>query len=99
MRGLIPTGTVARTVPKPTASTGLLRSQLGLEGRAFGWQRGVLMILTEPGWTRAPALATPLSLRAGAKSAQSGEMPTEIRFVAPMGRISNWLAWALMTLT
>ena len=34
MRGLMPTGTVARTVPKPTASTGLLGSQLGLVGQS-----------------------------------------------------------------
>ena len=65
MRGLMPTGTVARTVPKPTASTGLLGSQLGLVGRALAEQSGMLMMLTEPGWTPSPALATTISLRAG----------------------------------
>src|ERR1700738_2588529 len=71
MRGLMPTGTVARTVPKPTASTGFLGSQLGLVGRAAAEQRGMLMMLTEPAWTPSPALAPTISLRAGAKSAQS----------------------------
>src|SRR5271167_1288895 len=99
MRGLTPTGTVARTVPKPAASTGLLGSQLGLEGRAFAEQRGMLMMLTEPAWTPSPALATTISLRKGAKSAQSGEVPTEIGLVAPAGTMSSWLVCALMTLT
>src|SRR5258708_26551869 len=61
MRGLMPTGTVARTVPKPTASTGLLGSQLGLVGRAAAEQSGMLMMLTEPAWTPSPALATTIS--------------------------------------
>ena len=85
MRGLMPTGTVARTVPKPTASTGLLGSQLGLMGSAVAEQSGMLMMLTEPAWTPSPALATTISLRAGAKSAQSGEVPTAIGLVAPDG--------------
>src|SRR5271170_829820 len=98
MRGLMPTGTVARTVPKPIESTGLLGSQLGLLGRAVAVQSGMLMMLTEPGLTPSPALATTISLRAGAKSAQSGDGPTVIGLVAPMGTMSSWLAWVLMTL-
>src|ERR1700751_5276273 len=99
MRGLIPTGTVARTVPKPTASTGLLMSQLGLVGSATAEQRGMLMMLTEPAWTPSPALATTISLRAGAKSAQSGGWPTLMGLVAPGGTMSSRFVWALMTLT
>ena len=99
MRGLMPTGTFARTVPKPTASTGLLGSQLGLFGRAVAEQRGMLMMLTEPACTPSPALATTISLRVGAKSAQSGDWPTGIGLVAPAGTISSRLVCALMTLT
>src|ERR1700733_11704444 len=99
MRGLTPTGMGARTVPKPAASTGLLGSQLGLVGRATAEQSGMLMMLTEPGLTPSPALATTISLRAGAKSAQSGEVPTAIGLVAPEGTVSSWLVWTLMTLT
>src|SRR5258708_21785889 len=99
MTELIPVGTVARTVPKPTASTGLLGSQLGLLGRAATEQSGMLMMLAEPGLTPSPAFATTISLRVGAKSAQSGEVPTLIGLVAPAGTTSSRLVWALMTLT
>src|SRR5271156_3539057 len=99
MRGLMPTGTVAMTVPKPTASTGLLGSQLGLIGRAAAEHSGMLMMLSDPGLTPSPALATTISLRAGAKSAQSGEAPTVIGLVAGIGTMSSWLVWALMTET
>src|ERR1700722_7470705 len=99
MRGLTPTGTVARTVPKPAASTGLLGSQLGFVGRALAAQSGMLMTLTEPGLTPSPALATTISLRTGAKSAQRGDWPTTMGLVAPEGTVSSALVWALMTLT
>src|SRR5215469_3668190 len=95
----MPTGTVARTVPKPTASTGLLGSQFGLVGRAAAEHSGMLMMLTEPWWTPSPALATTISFRVGAKSAQSGDWPTLIGLVAPGGTTSSWLVWELMTLT
>ena len=58
MTGLCPTGTVARTWPKPTASMGLVGSQLGLVGSAATEQSGMLMMLTEPGEVPLPALAT-----------------------------------------
>src|ERR1700733_12637692 len=99
MTEFIPVGTFARTVPKPTASTGLLGSQLGLVGRAVAEQRGMLMMLAEPGLTPSPALATTISFRVGAKSAQRGEAPTLIGLVAPAGTVSSRLVWALMTLT
>ncbi len=35
----------------------------------------------------------------GAKSAQSGGVPTAMGLVAPAGTTSSWLVWALMTLT
>src|SRR6266705_1405768 len=50
-----------------------------------------------PPWTPSPALATTISLRAGAKSAQSGDWPTVIGFVAPPGKMSGRLVWALIT--
>src|ERR1700722_1305492 len=97
MRGVTPTGTVARTVPKPTASTGLLRSEVGLVTCVVVLQSGMLMILSEPGLTPSPALATTSSLRVGAKSAQRGEVPTGMGLVAPAGTISKALVWALIT--
>ncbi len=99
MRGLTPTGTVARIWPKPTASTGLLGSQPGLLGSVVAEQSGILMMLTEPGLMPSPALATTISLRVGAKSAQSGEVPTVMGFVLPEGATSSRFVWALMTLT
>ena len=84
MTGLMPTGTLASTVPKPAASTGLLRSQLGLLAWAVAEQSGTLMMLTEPGLTPSPALATTISLRTGAVSAHSGLVPTTMGFVAPV---------------
>ena len=48
MVGLMPTGTVARTVPKPVASTGLVELQLGLVGCAEALQSGMLMMLRVP---------------------------------------------------
>src|ERR1700678_134742 len=85
MTVLMPVGTVARTVPKPTASTGLLRSQVGLLIWAVAEQSGMLMMLSEPGLTPSPAFATTSSLRVGAKSAQSGAVPTGMGLVAGAG--------------
>src|SRR5258705_659367 len=99
MRGLMPTGTVARTVPKPTASTGLLGSQLGLVGRAAAEQSGMLMMLTEPAWTPSPALATTISFAAFWLYAKSGEGATVIGLVAPPSKMSGRLVVALCTRT
>src|SRR5215467_53830 len=77
MMGLWPTGTVARTWPKPPASMGLFESQFGLFW-AVAEQRGMLMMLTEPGVVPLPWLATTSSALVGARSAQMGFTPTEI---------------------
>src|SRR5580704_2495285 len=97
MRGLTPTGTFARTWPKPVASAGFVGSQLGLVGSALVLQSGMLMMLTDPGVVPLPALATTISLRVGAKSAQSGATPTAMGLLLPLGTISSWLVWTLMT--
>src|SRR3984885_4695917 len=112
MTGFTPTGTVATTVPKPIASTGLVRSQFGLPTRAVAEQSGMLMTLSDPGLTPSPAFATSNSLRTGAKSAQSGltvaglvhagAMQSAIGFVVPggvVGTISSALVCALITET
>src|SRR6516162_4102854 len=99
MRGFTPTGTFASTCPKPLASIGLLTSQFGLPGRADAEQRGMLMMLTEPGDFPVPALATTNSLRVGARSAHTGETPTGIGFAAGAGTGSSWFVCELMTET
>src|SRR5438046_1283526 len=95
MMGLRPTGTVARTWPKPTASIGLAALQLGLVGNALTWQSGMLMTLSEPGVVPVPWFATTSSEMVGTRSAQTGATPTGMVVVG----VSNWLVCELMTET
>src|ERR1700730_12111794 len=76
MTGLCPTGILANTLPKPTASIGLVASQFGFDTWADGWHSGMLMMLREPTEVPLPAFATSSSVRVGARSAQMGATPT-----------------------
>ena len=72
MVGLMPTVAVARIVPKPTASTGLEATQLGLLASASGLQSGMLMTLMVPGCTPSPWLRTTSSESTVFRSAHTG---------------------------
>src|SRR6201999_3902670 len=75
---LIPTCTVARTVPNVVASTGLLGSQVGLVGSVVAEHSGMLTMLNDPVEVPVPSFATTISLLVGTRSAHTGATPTGI---------------------
>src|SRR5215469_3021001 len=74
--GLTPTGTVASTVPKPTASIGLFGSQFGFVAGEAALQSGMLMMLSDPGCVPSPWFSTTSCEVSGERSAHTGCSPS-----------------------
>src|SRR5581483_81494 len=72
----MPTGTVASTVPKPTASTGFAGSQFGFVAGDAVLHSGILIMLNDPGCTPSPWFSTISWLVSGDRSAHTGPCPS-----------------------